>query len=75
MPCCEISDRAQMSKTIIAVVRWSQSLETAVNKCLNPIPVSLSLMFLQISTIVFSQFLSKLAHLMNFVEVDMSNNE
>ena len=34
MPCCEISDRAQMSKTIIAVRHFAlggrESLETAV---------------------------------------------
>ena len=34
MPCCEISDRAQMSKTIIAVRHFGlggrESLETAV---------------------------------------------
>ena len=35
MPCCEISDRAQMSKTIIAVRHFAlggrESLETAVS--------------------------------------------
>ena len=36
MACCEISDRAQMSKTIIAVrhfgLRDRESLETAITK-------------------------------------------
>ena len=36
MPCCEISDRAQMSKTIIAVRHFAlggrESLETAVSQ-------------------------------------------
>ena len=39
MPCCEISDCAQMSKTIIAVSHFGlggcESLETAVNYRLN----------------------------------------
>ena len=39
MPCCEISDCAQMSKTIIAVRHFGlggrESLETAVNKPCN----------------------------------------
>ena len=46
MPCCEISDRAQMSKTIIAVRHFAlggrESLETAVTPKIVPRISSLS---------------------------------